>query len=200
MRSLQAPFKSQLPHARACQNNCKLPIYEGWPIGYGIGSSIMAESNWFEYAFEHGAIYRPSSTYNWADADPANCTFTGLATADCYYEPLSTCPGLSGGVLPAEYAVTKSPEQLEQDRSFCTYATDSCTLDTSSFEISQTSPADQSCRSPSLRHSRCSQSCPPDKTVSKEGPVQEPVEAFSIRLPSSSAKSERIDRIGFIRT
>jgi hypothetical protein len=93
----------------AWQNNCKLPIYEGLPIGNGIGSSIMGESNWFEYAFEHGAIYRPSSTYNWADADPANCTFPGLATADCYYEPLSTCPGLPSATIPAEYALAKSP-------------------------------------------------------------------------------------------
>jgi hypothetical protein len=112
----------------AWQNNCKLPIYEGLQIGNGIGSSIMAESNWFEYAFEHGSIYRPSSTYNWADADPANCTFPGIASVECYYEPLSTCPGLPNAVLPTEYALAKSPEQLEHDRSFCNFATDSCTL------------------------------------------------------------------------
>ena len=112
----------------AWQNNCDLPVYEGLAPGNGIGSSIMGMSNWFEYAYEHGSIYRPYFTYPWAEGDNTNCTFPGIGSVECYFQPLSNCHLPSGAIVDPIYRNKLTTEEIKKDIEFCPWTADSCTL------------------------------------------------------------------------
>lgn len=112
----------------AWQNSCEKVRYEGNPPSTGIGSTVMGQTNWFEFAIEQNCVYRPTSAYSWASAEPEKCTFQGNPSSDCYFEPLSACENFITGKMMPEYVNTKDRAVLARDLAFCPHATDSCGL------------------------------------------------------------------------
>jgi hypothetical protein len=135
----RAMFETFQNWLHAWQNDCSKQFYEGMPMRTGIGSSIVTSSNWFEFALEHGQIYRPTFEWIWANADPSNCTILGKPWLDCYFKPLSCCSvDKSAGMRLSEWDGIQnqpgSPSYETEKSTFLKYlefaptALDSCEL------------------------------------------------------------------------
>lgn len=75
----------------AYQNDCSHKQINHEPLPeIGIGSTLQYITNQLLWCLSQNFIYRPTSTFAFADFDPKNCTL-GISSIDCYFKPMSTC-------------------------------------------------------------------------------------------------------------